>query len=346
MASASRPAPAPASSGSSRRWNAAEQRRASGAADGASSGGASSSGGVVEHHEGVAGQVVEQHAAPPPRPRERERQHGSSSSGARSSAGWSGSKTAERLDLVAEELERAPAARGVGEKTSTMPPRTLHCPTSIDRLDALVAGRLERLEQRARARCSRRAQGEACARVKSAGGGSGCREPGGRGHDHHRLAGEQAPAAQRALRVGLAVPGAAPGAPAARGELEHPRVLPVVPARGGAARDRGDEEGGVLRHPVSRRRARREQEDRAAGALPQRGDHQGARGAPEPGGAQAGCSLGEGREELVERGPARQDGTGGHGHHGRQHIRGTTRDDPRRITGSPWRGRRRASPAR
>ncbi len=107
---------------------------------------------------------------------------------------------------------------------------------------------------------------------------------------------------QRAQRVLLAVPVAAPAPALRRRELEHPaRPLPRPD-------ERVEEVGDVLGGVVDFRMPGRDDEDGPLGGAREARDDQPARGAPEPAGRQTQLSLGEGVGEVLERPPASECG--------------------------------------
>ena len=299
--------------------------------------------GILQDDQGLGGQVVEQ--GDRRRVRRAERQHGQFLERP-DRALRRGIEEAQRLHLVAEELgARRLGVRGGEDVDDAAPQAPL--PDLEHRLHPLVAGRLEEREQDLPVAALADGQGER-ATLERLGRRHRDREPGRRRHDGHRVAVQQPAAAERALGVRLAVAATAPGGARARRELED-APLPDRPVDR-AAGERGHEERGVLGGLVALDRSRGEEQDRPPGSLEQPGGRQGAGRAPEAVRAQAGDSLGEGRQDLVEGGPAGQDGLGGHAHHTQRLIRGTTGGARRQrrgaLSASLEQGRRTGSRAR
>src|SRR2546425_430770 len=194
----------------------------------------------------------------------------------------------DRLDLVADELE---PARGRVRRREDVHDAATHAPLPHlhHRVDALVAGALERLQEKLSV--------EAVANREPEGAGAEYRgrrqrnvQRGRRGDDGDRLAGEQAPADERALGVGLTLVAAAPEARLPLGELdgggaEEPQILGPVTGLG---------EGGG-------------HDERGAGMrVEQLDDGERPGRAGEAGDAQTDDPLGEGFRQLVKRRPLSQ----------------------------------------
>ena len=110
-----------------------------------------------------------------------------------------------------------------------------------------------------------------------------------------------------ALRIVLAMAAAVPRDGLLGGELEHPaRRRQGIASRG--LGKRGDEGGDVEGAPMPVGRARVDRQDGATRVPEEGGEHERARGTPEPDRLRAEYSLGEGRRQLSKRGPSRQHG--------------------------------------
>ena len=203
-----------------------------------------------------------------------------------------GIEAADRLDVVAEELQPHRARVARHEDVDDAAPHA-PLPHLDDRLRALVAGRLEGLQQQLAL------QAVAGADAQRAGRELGRRrqrrvETGRRRHHHHRLAGAQPPGDDRALGVGLAVVTAPPQTRLPLGELQH----------GGA------EELQILRPPVGIDHRADDDDGRTRVGAQELGDGQRATGAGEAGHAQTSVSLGEGLRQGLERLPILQHRSG------------------------------------
>ncbi len=286
-------------------------------------------GGILQHHQRLRGEIVEQgHRGRLAGPERQHRELGDRPHRALRR----GIEEAEGLHLVSEELgAHRLGVRGredVDDPAAEAPLAHLE-----HRLHPLIAGRLQQGEQDLAVAALPDGQGEGAA-LEGFGRRHRDREARRGGHDDHRVAVEQPPAAEGALRVRLAVAAPAPGGAGPRRELEHAPLAHRHLRR--PARQRSHEEAGVLRGLVPLHRPRGQEQDRAAGPLPHARDGERARGAPEAVGAQAGHSPGQGRQDLFEGGPSGQDGRGRHGHHTlRRHTgvpsgaRGVKRRGPR-----------------
>ena len=205
----------------------------------------------------------------------------------------------QRFHLIAHELGAGRlASRGredVDDAAAQAPLPDFH-----HGLHALVARGLEPAEERvALVRVSDRQGERARAKFTRREERSGERR-GRRDHDH-RTAAREVVAGERALRRVVAVP-APPRGGLGRRELQHARV--VLGLEG------SEEEARVLGQPVALHRARRKDERRPAGQDHEGRGHERSRGAPESVGLQARLSPGEGRRQLIQRGPPGQEGIG------------------------------------
>ncbi len=205
----------------------------------------------------------------------------------------------QRLHFVAHEFgARRLASRGREDVDDA--PAQAPLPHFHHGLHALVARGLEPAQERlalvrASDRQRKRAREKFGAREERSGESRRCR-------DHHDgAAAREMVAGERALCRVIAVP-AAPRGGLGRRKLEN---------RGAILRREGaQEEARVLGHPVALHRARRQDEHRPAGQDHEGRGHERTSGTPESVGLQARFSPGEGRRQLIQRGPPGQEGIG------------------------------------